>query len=56
MSIEPYYPECHNDFKKKNCDRCMDCWDKFCNKSNCDRVGRCLCPGTDCICLGRLGT
>jgi len=55
MLIEPYYPECHNDPNKKVCDHCMDCWDKSCNESNCDRSGRCLCPRTDCICLGRLG-
>jgi len=55
MGIDSYYPECHNDLNKKICDHCMSCWPVNCNKSNCDRVGRCLCPGTDCICLGRLG-
>ena len=48
-----YYPECHNNENKKVCDRCMNCFDIACNQSNCDRVGRCLCPGTTCICLGR---
>lgn len=48
-----WYPECHNDPKKKECNHCMNCWPKDCNGSNCDRVGRCMCQGTDCICLGR---
>jgi hypothetical protein len=48
-----WYPECHNDPKKPKCDHCMDCWPKDCNETNCDRVGRCLCPATSCICLGR---
>jgi len=48
-----WYPECHNDPNKTKCDHCMDCWAINCNRSNCDRVGRCMCRGTDCICLGR---
>ncbi len=41
-----WYPECHNDLKKLKCDHCMKCWAEDCNKSNCDRIGRCLCQGT----------
>jgi len=52
---DKYYPECHNDVNKTICDHCMSCWSNECNQSNCDRTGRCLCPGTDCICLGRIG-
>ena len=48
-----WYPECHNDPNKTKCDHCMDCWSIDCGRSNCDRVGRCLCPTTACICLGR---
>lgn len=48
-----WYPECHNNLEKKVCDHCMNCWPSDCNRSNCDRVGRCMCPNTECICLGR---
>ena len=48
-----WYPACHNDPNKLQCDHCMNCWPVECNTSNCDRVGRCMCPNTDCICLGR---
>jgi hypothetical protein len=49
-----WYPVCHNNPDKKECDHCMNCWPKECNGSNCDRVGRCMCPTTSCICLGRI--
>ena len=49
-----WYPECHNNPDKKECDHCMNCWPNDCNGSNCDRVGRCMCPTTSCICLGRV--
>ncbi len=48
-----WYPICHNDLNKIECDRCMNCWSKNCNRSNCDRNGRCMCSDTSCICLGR---
>ena len=48
-----WYPVCHNNLDKKECDHCMNCFDTACNQSNCDRAKRCLCPGTACICLGR---
>ena len=48
-----WYPECHNDPNKTKCDHCMECWSIDCNRSNCDRLGRCMCPTTSCICLGR---
>lgn len=54
MEIKAWYPdECHNDPKKKVCDFCLDCWAKDCNRSNCDRRGRCMCNRTQCVCLGR---
>jgi len=49
----PYYPACHNNSNKTECDHCIDCWPIDCNQSQCDRIGRCLCQGTTCICLGR---
>lgn len=48
-----WYPICHNDPNKTKCDHCMNCWSINCNRSNCDRDGRCMCPDTNCICLGR---
>jgi len=48
-----WYPECHNDHTKRVCSHCMGCWDVQCNRQHCDRVGRCLCEGTSCQCLGR---
>lgn len=53
-SAEPWFPECHNNPEKLLCDHCMDCWALDCNRAYCDRRGRCMCEGTDCICLGRL--
>lgn len=56
MKETSWYPEhepCHNDPTKEVCDHCMDCWDPQCNRAYCDRVGRCMCDRTDCICLGR---
>ena len=53
IELTAWYIPCHNDLSKKACDGCMGCMAKDCNRSNCDRVNRCLCPGTSCICLGR---
>jgi hypothetical protein len=44
------YVPCHNDLLKKSCDSCMNCKDKNCNKSLCDRLGNCLCQRTECYC------
>lgn len=54
MRESPWYPECHNDPTKTKCDHCMNCWDEACNESQCDAHGRCMCPNTTCICLGRV--
>lgn len=45
-----WYPECHNDLYKEKCDHCMNCWEVACNRINCDRLGRCMCCRTECIC------
>ena len=44
---------CHNDHGKKICDNCSNCGDSHCNQSECDRIGRCMCDRTQCVCLGR---
>lgn len=49
----PMQVACHNDPTKKKCDNCMGCSDPHCNRSHCDRTGRCQCQRTECICLGR---
>lgn len=38
--------------KKLNID---ECWfkpcNKLCNRTYCDRVGRCICAKTECVCF-----
>lgn len=50
MSPNDWYPECHNDPNKKVCDHCMNCWETPCSGAHCDRLRRCMCYRTECLC------
>ena len=49
-SATTWVPECHNDPTKLHCDHCMNCWPKTCSGTHCDRMNRCMCERTNCLC------